>query len=66
MTAFDERPIRIGTRSSRLAMWQANHVAELLRQRRPDRPVDVVPVSTLGDRDKAEPLERLGGEGRWQ
>jgi hydroxymethylbilane synthase len=56
-------PIRIATRGSRLALWQANHVAELLRQRSPARNVEVVTVSTVGDRDRAASLSQLGGEG---
>ncbi len=53
-------PIRIATRSSRLALWQAHHVEELLHAAAPDREVSIVHVSTLGDRDKSEPLHSLG------
>lgn len=60
---MNSQPIRIATRGSRLALWQANHVADLLRQRNPQRQVDVVTISTLGDRDRSEPLKNLGGEG---
>ena len=54
-------PIRIATRASRLALWQAEHVRELLKSAAPDRIVEIVPLSTIGDRDKIEPLTRLGG-----
>lgn len=56
-------PIRIATRASRLAMWQAKHVSALLQQAAPERPVEIVPLSTIGDRDKSEALTRLGGSG---
>lgn len=54
-------PIRIATRASRLALWQAEHVRELLNSAAPDRIVEIVPLSTIGDRDKVEPLTQLGG-----
>ena len=54
-------PIRIATRASRLALWQAEHVRELLKFAAPDRVVEIVPLSTIGDRDKIEPLTQLGG-----
>lgn len=54
-------PIRIATRASRLAMWQAEHVRELLKSAAPERAVEIVPLSTIGDRDKTEALTRLGG-----
>ena len=56
-------PIRIATRASRLAMWQAHHVSELIKAVAPDRLVEIVPLSTIGDRDKTEALTRLGGTG---
>jgi len=58
-----KRPIRIATRGSRLARWQADHVAALLKNARVDGQIEIVHVSTVGDRDKNEPLEQLGGQG---
>lgn len=55
--------IRIATRASRLALWQANHVAALLRHASPGVIVALVPLSTLGDRDVREPLSQLGSLG---
>jgi len=55
--------LRIGTRGSRLALWQAEHVRDLLRARHPDLVVEVVVVKTLGDRDQTTPLAVLGGTG---
>ncbi len=42
-------------------MWQAVHVRELLKSAAPERTVEIVPLSTIGDRDKSEALTRLGG-----
>ncbi len=42
-------------------MWQAEHVRDLLRAAAPERAVEIVPLSTIGDRDKTEALTRLGG-----
>lgn len=56
-------PIRIATRASRLAMWQAEHVRDLLKSVAPEHSVEIVPLSTIGDRNKIEPLTRLGGTG---
>ena len=56
-------PIRIATRASRLALWQAHHVSELIKAAAPERIVEIVPLSTIGDRDKTEALTRLGGTG---
>ncbi len=53
--------IRLGTRKSRLAMWQTEHVASLLKQANPAVDVRVVPIVTLGDRVTDRPLYELGG-----
>ncbi len=58
---IDSIPVRIATRASRLALWQAHHVAELLRAAAPECAVEIVTVSTIGDRDKSEALTQLGG-----
>ena len=55
--------IRIATRASQLALWQANHVAGLLRRVAPDCQIELVHVSTVGDRDRIEPLHHFGGVG---
>jgi hydroxymethylbilane synthase len=56
-------PLRIGTRGSRLALWQANHVADLLRRLAGSREVQIVEVQTAGDRVRDAPLPEIGGEG---
>ncbi len=58
-----KKTIRIGTRKSRLAVWQAQRVAYLLQKNSPEIDVEVVGVSTLGDRDKATSLVGLGQVG---
>jgi len=55
--------IRIATRSSNLALWQANHIAELLRHAVPGISVELVHVSTIGDRDQVERLRDIGSFG---
>jgi hydroxymethylbilane synthase len=52
------RPLRIATRGSELARWQANHIAALLRT-----DVELVVVETSGDRDQQQPIWSLGGKG---
>jgi hydroxymethylbilane synthase len=56
-------PIRIATRRSKLALWQAEHVAALLRSAHPEVPVDLVPMSTQGDRVLDRALADVGGKG---
>jgi hydroxymethylbilane synthase len=63
VTAPEKRPIRIATRVSRLALWQANHVAGLLRLLAPHLAVELVHVTTAGDRDQTGRLSALGGLG---
>jgi hydroxymethylbilane synthase len=56
-------PVRIATRSSALARWQADHVAGLLRRHHPGVVVEMVPMSTEGDRRTDVPLAEIGGKG---
>ncbi len=56
-------PLRIGTRGSPLALWQANHVAALLRPRAAPRAVELVEIQTAGDRIQDVALSRIGGDG---
>src|SRR5690606_7506009 len=55
--------IRIATRASALARWQADHVASALRAHDPDLEVELVLVETLPDRRLDLPLSELGGKG---
>ncbi len=56
-------PLRIGTRGSPLALWQANHIAARLRAANPARPVELVEILTVGDQVLDVPLVLLGGDG---
>ena len=56
-------PLRLGTRGSPLALWQANHVADRLRPVADPRPVELVLIETHGDRDQATALSAMGGFG---
>src|SRR5512142_2470505 len=55
--------IRIATRRSALAKWQANHVAGLLRAREPGLEVRLHELVTKGDKILEVPLARVGGKG---
>jgi hydroxymethylbilane synthase len=56
-------PLRIGTRGSPLARWQADWVADRLREHHPRLSVAIVEIKTHGDRDRSTPLAQLGGLG---
>ncbi|SDG27705.1 MULTISPECIES: hydroxymethylbilane synthase [Rhodanobacteraceae] len=56
-------PLRIATRKSALALWQAEHVASLLRQAHPGLVVELVPLSTRGDEILDRSLATIGGKG---
>ena len=55
--------IRIATRKSELALWQANHVAQLLRRHHPGLEVELLPMVTQGDVILDQPLAEIGGKG---
>ena len=55
--------LRIGTRGSPLALWQARHIADLLRAVAANQPIDLVEIETIGDQVRDVPLVQLGGEG---
>jgi hydroxymethylbilane synthase len=55
--------VRIATRKSPLAMWQAEHVAEALRRAHAGLTVEIVGMSTRGDKILDAPLAKVGGKG---
>lgn len=55
--------IRIISRNSQLAMWQANHVKEKLIKASPDLAVEIIGITTEGDRILDKSLEKIGGKG---
>jgi hydroxymethylbilane synthase len=56
-------PIRIATRKSQLALWQAEHVATLLREAHAGIDVQLLPMSTKGDLIQDRSLAAIGGKG---
>jgi hydroxymethylbilane synthase len=57
------RRLRLATRGSPLARWQADHVADLLRAAHPDLEVEAVLIETTGDRRTDAPISAIGGQG---
>ncbi len=55
--------LKIATRKSPLALWQANFVKEALTRRHQSLQVELVPVSTEGDKILDTPLAKIGGKG---
>src|SRR3984957_14167475 len=58
-----QAPLRIATRKSQLALWQAEHVAGLLRGAHDGLEVELVPMVTQGDRIQDRSLAAIGGKG---
>ncbi|MBT2117703.1 hydroxymethylbilane synthase [Dyella sp. LX-66] len=55
--------LRIATRKSALALWQAEHVAAELRAAHPGLAVELVPMTTRGDEIQDRSLATIGGKG---
>ncbi|MFB1486794.1 MULTISPECIES: hydroxymethylbilane synthase [unclassified Thiocapsa] len=55
--------IRIATRKSPLAMWQAEHVSALLTELHPGLEIAIVGMTTKGDKILDAPLAKVGGKG---
>ena len=58
-----EKTLKIATRQSPLALWQANYVKDSLQQLYPDLTVELVPMVTKGDVILDSPLAKIGGKG---
>jgi len=58
-----EPKLRIATRKSPLALWQANHVRQALLARHPELGVELVTMTTQGDKILDTPLAKVGGKG---
>lgn len=63
MPQFPRPTLRIATRASQLALWQSHYIADLIRQVAPHVEVELVHVTTTGDRDQTETLRALGSFG---
>src|SRR5688572_4533067 len=55
--------LKLGTRGSALALWQANWVKSELEARWPGLKVELVPIKTTGDKILDVPLAKIGGKG---
>ena len=60
---MSDSPIRIATRKSPLAMWQAEHVADAIRRAHKGLEVEILGMSTQGDKILDTPLAKIGGKG---
>ncbi|MEX2470354.1 MAG: hydroxymethylbilane synthase, partial [Pseudohongiellaceae bacterium] len=58
-----EKTLRIATRESPLALWQAHYVRDALRRAHPELRIELVPMTTRGDQILDSPLSRIGGKG---
>ncbi len=55
--------VRIGTRGSQLALWQANHIKGRIEQAFEKIEVEIITIKTKGDRITDRPLAMVGGKG---
>lgn len=58
-----ERTLRIASRKSALALWQANYVREALIECHPKIDIEIIGFSTEGDRNQRDSLSTIGGKG---
>jgi hydroxymethylbilane synthase len=58
-----KKVIRIGTRQSVLAMWQANRVKASLESLNEECTYELVPIQTKGDQNISDPISSIGGKG---
>jgi hydroxymethylbilane synthase len=63
MPNFTQRPLRIATRKSLLALWQAEYVKAELVRHHPGLEVELVPLTSRGDKILDVPLAKVGGKG---
>jgi len=57
------KPVRIGTRTSKLALWQTEKVKTDLQAKHPDIKVEIVEISTVGDERLDVSLSKIGDKG---
>lgn len=57
------KKVRIISRNSKLAMWQAEHVQQQLHVHYPTLEVEIIGITTEGDRILDQSLEKIGGKG---
>jgi len=60
---MSKRILRIATRKSPLALWQANHIADQIKKICPELVIELLPIVTSGDRFLKDKLQEIGGKG---
>ena len=60
---MSEDILRIATRKSPLALWQAHYVSDLLQKHHPALKIELVTMTTQGDKILDTPLAKVGGKG---
>lgn len=63
MHALMPPSIKIGTRASKLALWQSNWVQSALNEKFPGQKIELVKIKTKGDKILDVPLAKVGGKG---
>lgn len=63
MATNELRTLTVGTRTSRLARWQTDHIVNLLQAAWPNLSCKVRPFVTKGDKTLDKPLPEIGGKG---
>ena len=58
-----KQSFRIGTRGSKLALWQADHISSLVSARNPELNIEIRIIKTTGDSVQNSPLSEIGGKG---
>lgn len=57
------KKLKLGTRASQLALWQANWVKKELEEKNPGIEVEIIKIKTTGDKILDVPLAKVGGKG---
>jgi len=60
---MSSKTLRIATRKSPLALWQANHIRTALMQHWPELKIELLPMATSGDKFLKDSLLTVGGKG---
>ena len=60
---MENKKIVIGTRASKLALWQAGHIQSELQKRHPGITIEINKIKTTGDKILDVPLAQVGGKG---
>lgn len=63
MYRHSDMKIKIGTRASKLALWQANFIALEIKKFFPEIEIELIKINTQGDKILDAPLAKVGGKG---